>query len=211
MAGVSSFAKEVGFVRTIDMQKGFLRPGSLSEAASAVNDGSGKDWDHGLGSKDLKSVGAPLPLALEQKHTRAVWIRTGKLRVSLTTWKRNALTTRAVLVTEPLATMQIWYVKMMWIIAMIIKSNCKKEFTTRKTCWLGSLIARQLWCWVPQRRLDLATLMKCVCKVLIYHPTKTQHFIMIWRCCSRPWMLLGSAPKVKTWTLKNDWFCHLLL
>jgi hypothetical protein len=43
MAGVSSFAKEVGFVRTIDMQKGFLRPGSLSEAASAVNDGSGKD------------------------------------------------------------------------------------------------------------------------------------------------------------------------
>ena len=36
--------------------------------------------------------------------------------------------------------------------------------------------------------------MKCVCKVLIYHPPKTQHFIMIWRCCSRPWMLWGSAP-----------------
>ena len=36
--------------------------------------------------------------------------------------------------------------------------------------------------------------MKRICKVLIYHPPKTQHFIMIWRGYSRPWMLLGSAP-----------------
>ncbi len=43
-------------------------------------------WERdGLGSEDLKSVGASLPLG--QKHT--VWIRTGNL--SLT--KRNALTT----------------------------------------------------------------------------------------------------------------------
>ncbi len=48
---------ERGFVRTIDLQKGF----SLSEA---VNDGSGNEmvWI----PKDLKSVGAPLPLG--QKH-----------------------------------------------------------------------------------------------------------------------------------------------
>jgi hypothetical protein len=39
----------------------------------------------GLGSEDLKSVGAPLPI--EQKHT--VWIRTGNLSVT----KRNTLTT----------------------------------------------------------------------------------------------------------------------
>ncbi len=72
-----------------------------------------------LGSEDLKSVGAPLPL--EQKHT--VWIRTGNLSLI----KRNALTI------EP--RMRIWHVEM-WIIA-IIKSNYKKKFITRKTCWIA--------------------------------------------------------------------------
>jgi hypothetical protein len=72
-----------------------------------------------LGSEDLKSFGAPLPL--RQKHT--VWIRTGN--ISLVT--RNALNT------EP--GMQIWHVKM-WIIE-IMKSNCKNKFTTRKTCWFA--------------------------------------------------------------------------
>ena len=52
---------------------------------------------------------------------------------------------------------------------------------------------RELWCWVPQQRYDLETLMKCVCKVLIYYPPKTQHPIMIWRCCSRSWILWGCA------------------
>ena len=52
---------------------------------------------------------------------------------------------------------------------------------------------RELWCWVPQWRYDLETLMKCVHKVLIYHPPKTQHSTMIWRCCSRSWMLWGCA------------------
>ena len=82
-------------------------------------------WDRDvfkLGSEDLKSIGAPLPL--EQKHT--VWIRTGNF--SLT--KRNALTT------EP--RMQIWHVKMR--IIAIIKSYCKKEFTTRKTGWIAVLL-----------------------------------------------------------------------
>ncbi len=37
--------------------------------------------------------------------------------------------------------------------------------------------ARQLWCWVQHWRYDLGTLMKCVCKVSIYHPPKNQHAI----------------------------------
>ncbi len=95
--------------------------------------------------------------------------------------KRNALTT------EP--EMQIWHVKM-WIIA-IIKSYCKK-LHNQKNMLNRSLVAHQLWCWVPQWRYELETLRKCVCKVVIYHPPETQQFIMIWRCCSRPWMLWGS-------------------
>jgi hypothetical protein len=60
------------------LQKGF----SLSEA---VDDAAGNLWERdGLGSEDLKSIGAPLPL--EQNHT--VWIRTGNLSLI----KRNALT-----------------------------------------------------------------------------------------------------------------------
>ncbi len=86
----------------------------------------------------------------------------------------------------------------------------QKRIHNQKNMLNRNLIARQLWCWVPQRRLDLATRMKCVCKVLIYHPPKTQHFIMIWRCCSRPWMLWGST-KAKRLTFRNDWFCHLLV
>ena len=35
--------------------------------------------------------------------------------------------------------------------------------------------------------------MNCVCKVLIYYPPKTEHPIMIWRCCSRSWILWGCA------------------
>ncbi len=67
-----------------------------------------------------------------------------------------------------------------------------------------SLVARQLWCWVPQWKYDLGTLMKCVCKVLINHPLKTQHFIMIGiaaaghECC---WGLIPT--KAKTSTLKE--------
>jgi hypothetical protein len=42
----------------------------------------------GLGSEDLKSVGALRPLPLQQKHT--VWNRTGNLSLI----KRNTLTTQ---------------------------------------------------------------------------------------------------------------------
>ncbi len=84
--------------------------------------------------------------------------------------------------------MQIWHVEM-WIIA-IIKSNCKK-IHNQKNMLNCSLVARQLWCWIPQWRYDWWTLMKCVFKVLIYHPPETQHFIIIWRCCIRTWMLWG--------------------
>ena len=52
---------------------------------------------------------------------------------------------------------------------------------------------RELWCWVPRQRYDSETLMKCVCKVLIYYPPKTQHPIMIWHRCSRSWILWGCA------------------
>jgi hypothetical protein len=50
----------------------------------------------------------------------------------LNNYRTASLTKRNALTTEP--TMQIWHIKM-WIIA-IIKSNCKKEFTTRKICWI---------------------------------------------------------------------------
>ncbi len=60
-------------------------------------------------------------------------------------------------------------------IIAIIKSNCKKNSQPEKHVD-RNLVARQLCCWVPQRRQDLAALMKCVCKVLIYHPS---NFIMI--------------------------------
>ena len=35
--------------------------------------------------------------------------------------------------------------------------------------------ACQLWCRALQQRWDLGTLMKYVCKVLIYHPPKNLH------------------------------------
>ena len=71
--------------------------------------------------------------------------------------------------------------------------------------------ARELWCWVPQWRYDLGTLIKCVCKAWIYHPPKSQHSSMIWHCCSRLWMLWGSAPQesenVTTlgWLIGHNW------
>ena len=54
---------------------------------------------------------------------------------------------------------------------------------------------RQLWRWVPPWIYGLGLLMKYVCNILIYHPAKSQYSIMIWRCCSRPWMPRGSAPQ----------------
>ena len=66
--------------------------------------------------------------------------------------------------------------------------------------------ARQLWCRVPQWRYDLGTLMKHDCKVLIYHPPKTQHSIMIPRCCSWPWMLWGSTPQESEMINTQGWF-----
>jgi len=70
-------------------------------------------------SEDLKRLRALSPLG--QKHT--AWIRTGNLPIV----QRNDLTT------EP--RLQIWHIKMR--IIAIIKSNCKKKFTTRKTCWIA--------------------------------------------------------------------------
>ncbi len=70
-------------------------------------------------SEDLKRLRALSPLG--QKHT--AWIRTGNLPIV----QRNDLTT------EP--RLQIWHNKMR--IIEIIKSNCKKKFTTRKTCWIA--------------------------------------------------------------------------
>jgi len=70
-------------------------------------------------SEDLKRLRALSPLG--QKH--AFWNRTGNLPIV----QRNDLTT------EP--RLQIWHIKMR--IIAIIKSNCKKKFTTRKTCWIA--------------------------------------------------------------------------
>ena len=70
-------------------------------------------------SEDLKRLRALSPLG--QKH--AFWNRTGNLPIV----QRNVLTT------EP--RLQIWHIKMR--IIAIIKSNCKKKFTTRKTCWIA--------------------------------------------------------------------------
>ncbi len=50
----------------------------------------------------------------------------------------------------------------------------------------------QLWCWFQQGRYDIRTLMKCVGKVLIYHPPKSQQSTMIWHCYSLSWMLWGA-------------------
>ena len=52
--------------------------------------------------------------------------------------------------------------------------------------------ACQLWCWVQHWRYDLGSLMKCVCKVSIYHPPKNQHIIMLLHNCSLPWILRRS-------------------
>jgi hypothetical protein len=86
------------------------------------------------------------------------------------------------------------------IIALaIIKSNCKKEFTTRKICWITVWSTLRL-VLSPTMKIGLGNSNEMCLQgrwglitVLIYHPSKTQHFIMIRHCCSRPWMLLGSA------------------
>ena len=70
------------------------------------------------------------------------------------------------------------------------KENCNPE--TMLECVVAT---RQLWRWVPPWRYGLGLLMKHVCNILIYHPAKSQYSIMIWRCCSRPWMPRGSAPQ----------------
>ena len=85
-------------------------------------------------SEDLKRLRALQPLG--QKHT--FWIRTGNLPIV----QRNVLTT------EP--RLQIWHIKMR--IIAIIKSNCKKIIHNQKNMLNRSLVARQLWRWVPQCR-----------------------------------------------------------
>ena len=110
---------------------------------------------------------------------RAVWIRTGNLSLI----KRNALTT------EPW--LHIWDINCRNIAVYVVELQ-KRKLQPENMLWCV-VAARQLWCWLSQRRYDLWTLMKCVCKVLIYHPPKNQHSIMILCCCSRPWMLWGSS------------------
>ena len=54
--------------------------------------------------------------------------------------------------------------------------------------------------------------MTCDCKVLIYCPCKNQHPIMIWRCCSRSWMLWEVCSKrMGTLTHKDEWFAGIFL
>ena len=54
--------------------------------------------------------------------------------------------------------------------------------------------------------------MKCDRKVLIYCPCKNQHPIMIWRCCSRSWMLWEVCSKrMGTLTHKDEWFAGIFL
>ncbi len=61
--------------------------------------------------------------ALATRAKARLWIRTGNLPIV----QRNDLTT------EP--RLQIWHIRLR--IIAIIKSNCKKKFTTRKTCWIA--------------------------------------------------------------------------
>ena len=82
-----------------------------------------------------------------------------------------------------------------------MKLNCKKKIATQKT-WLFNMLecvvaARQLWCWLQHWRYsnEMGALMKCVCKVSIYHPPKNQHTIMILHYCSLPWILRISPPQ----------------
>ena len=92
-----------------------------------------------------------------------------------------------------------------------MKLNCQKRKLQPEYMLECVVATRQLWRWVPQWRYDLGSLMKCVCKVLIYHPPKNWHSIMIGRCCSRPWMLWGSAPheseniNTQGWLMDHDW------
>ncbi len=96
------------------------------------------------------------------------------------------------------------YYESLRLLSLIAKKNSQPEKQSQFGC---SPSWRQLWCWAPQWRYDLRTLMKWVCKVLIYHLPKTQHFIMIYCCCNRPWtwMLLGSAPHKSENTNTQEW------
>ncbi len=69
-------------------------------------------------SEDLKRVHTLSPLG----QKRIPWIRT----VNLLIVQRNAPST------EP--SLQIWHIRMR--IIAVIKSNWKKKFTNRKTCWI---------------------------------------------------------------------------
>ena len=111
---------------------------------------------------------------------RAVWIRTRNLSLR----KRTALTT------EP--RLHIWDNIASTIAVFIVelqKRNCNWQNMLERV-----VAAHQLWCRALRRRWDLGTLMKYVCKVLIYHPPKNGHSIMILCCCSRPWMLRSFSP-----------------
>jgi len=131
----------------------------------------------GLASEDLKRAGALTPLG--QKHTG--WIWTGNLPLI----KRNALTTEPQLL---ILDGKIWNIAVYEV--ELQKKNCNTE--NMLECVVA---ARQLWCWLQHWRYDLGTLMKCVCKVSIYHPPKNQHTIMILHNCSLPWILRRSPPQ----------------
>jgi hypothetical protein len=78
-----------------------------------------------------------------------------------------------------------------------MKLNCKKRNCKTENMLECVVAARQLWCWVQHWSYDFKTLMKCVCKVSIYHPLaqKNQHFIMLLHYCCLPWILRRSTPK----------------
>jgi hypothetical protein len=65
--------------------------------------------------------------------------------------------------------------------------------------------ASKLWCWFQQWRYAFRTLMKCVGKVIIYHPPKFQSSTIIWHCCSLSWMLWGAW--IHCWKLR--WSCQI--
>lgn len=117
---------------------------------------------------------------MPQGQKRAVWIWTGNLSLL----KRTALTI------EPRLHISD---NIKWNIAVyvveLLKKNCNWENMLERV-----VAACQLWCRASQWRCDLGTLMKYVCKVLIYHPPKNWHSIMILCCCSRLWMLGSSTP-----------------
>ncbi len=114
---------------------------------------------------------------------------------NLTLIKRNALTTEPQLL---ILDGKIWIIVVYQV--EMPKKNCNAEKMLESV-----VAARQLWCWVQHWRYELGSLMKCVCKVSIYHLPKNQHIIMLLHNCSLPWILSDWGdllPKeLKTWTL----------